>query len=275
MSPTTIWVLAEKELHDALRNRWFLLYTLAFLVLALGLAALSVAGAGLVGVANFGRTAASLVNLVLFMVPLMALTVGAQSLAAEEERHTLTYLLAQPISRAELFVGKFLGLALGLLATLAFGFGLAGLLLVTQGAGDPTAYLILVGLAFLLALVMLSIGMLISAWTRRANVAIAIGLFIWLVLILLGDLGMMGAAVAFRLPAAGLLWTTLTNPLQVFKLAAIANLQSSLELLGPAGIYAMRTFGNGLDIFLVGLLALWILLPALFAYLRLARRNDL
>ncbi len=177
--------------------------------------------------------------------------------------------------RAELFAGKFLGLALGLLATLALGFGSAGILLATQGAGDPTAYLILVGLAFLLALVMLSVGMLVSAWTRRANVAVAICLFLWLVFVLLGDLGMMGAAVAFRMPAEGLLWTTLANPLQVFKLAAIANIQSSLELLGPAGIYAMRTFGDGLSALLAGLLAVWIVLPALLAYLRLAQRNDL
>ena len=80
--------LLQKELRDSLRNRWFVLYTVAFTVLALGLSFLALSGAGVVGFAGFGRTAASLINLVLLIVPLMALTVGAQSLAAERERGT-------------------------------------------------------------------------------------------------------------------------------------------------------------------------------------------
>lgn len=275
MSLHTIWTLAQKELRDALRNRWFLLYTVAFLGLALGLSALSRAGAGMTGLAGFGRTAASLVNLVLLMVPLMALTVGAQSLAGEEERRTLSYLLAQPINRAELFIGKYLGLALSLLATLAIGFGLAAAILGLQDAGDPMGYLALVGLAFLLALVMLSTGFLISAWSRRAGVAVGIGLFLWLLFVFLGDLGMMGTAIVLRMPVDGLLWLSLGNPLQVFKLAAISNLQANLEMLGPAGIYATQTYGDALWALLAALLGLWVLAPALLAYARFATRSDL
>jgi Cu-processing system permease protein len=37
MQMSTVWTLARKELNDALRNRWFVLYTVAFAVLALGL----------------------------------------------------------------------------------------------------------------------------------------------------------------------------------------------------------------------------------------------
>ena len=57
--------LAEKELRDALHNRWFVLYTLAFIGLSLAFSYMSLAGAGIVGFAGFGRTAASLINLVL------------------------------------------------------------------------------------------------------------------------------------------------------------------------------------------------------------------
>lgn len=48
--------LLQKELHDSLRNRWFVLYTVAFTVLALGLSFLALSGAGVVGFAGFGRT---------------------------------------------------------------------------------------------------------------------------------------------------------------------------------------------------------------------------
>ncbi len=273
---TIIWVLAQKELRDALRNRWFVLYTLAFTVLALAFSYLALAGAGMVGFAGFGRTAASLINLVLLIVPLMALTIGAQSLAGEQERATLAYLLAQPISRAEIFAGKYLGLLLSLFASLALGFGISGLLMALNGSGaaDPMALIILVALAFLLSLTMLSVGFLISAFTNRAGVAVGIGLFLWLVFVFLGDLGMMGAAITMRVPIDNLFWLSLTNPLQIFKMAAILTIQATLDILGPAGIYAMQRYGDGLlGIFLVALL-LWVFVPAIGAFARFQAKSD-
>ena len=182
LSLSTIWTLAQKELRDALRNRWFLLYTIAFVVLSLAFSYLALASSGMVGFAGFGRTAASLINLVLLIIPLMALTIGAQSLSGEMERGTMGYLLAQPVGRFEVFLGKYLGLALSLLASLAMGFGISGLVMALSGSGaaDPSAYVTLVLLAFLLSLAMLSVGFLISALTRKASVAVGIGLFLWL-----------------------------------------------------------------------------------------------
>ncbi len=276
MSWTIIWVLAQKELRDALRNRWFVLYTAAFMVLALAFSYLALAGAGMVGFAGFGRTAASLINLVLLIVPLMALTIGAQSLAGEQERATLAYLLAQPINRAEIFVGKYLGLLLSLFASLALGFGISGLLMALNGSGaaDPMALIILVALAFLLSLTMLSVGFLISAFTNRAGVAVGIGLFLWLVFVFLGDLGMMGAAITMRVPIDNLFWLSLTNPLQIFKMAAILNIQATLDILGPAGIYAMQRYGDRLLLIFLTALLLWILVPAIAAFARFQAKSD-
>jgi Cu-processing system permease protein len=277
MDAGIVWTLAKKELRDAMRNRWFALYTLAFVALALAFSYLALAGAGLTGFAGFGRTAASLINLVLLIVPLMALTIGAQSLAGEEERNTLAYLLAQPISRADIFVGKYMGLALSLLASLTLGFGIAGVVMALNGTGaaDPTAYVKLVALAFLLSLTMLSIGFLVSALTRRAGVAVGIGLFLWLAFVFFGDLGMMGTSMALRVPIANLFWLSLTNPLQVFKMAAILNIQATLDILGPAGIYATQRYGQALLSLFLGVLLVWIVLPAGVAYLRFATKGDM
>ena len=276
MSFVTVWTLAQKEMRDALRNRWFLLYTLAFVGLSLAFSYMALAGAGIAGFAGFGRTAASLINLVLLIVPLMALTIGAQSLAGEQERSTLTYLLAQPVTRLEVFLGKYLGLLLSLLASLALGFGIAGLVMALNGgAGSPLAYIRLVGQTFLLSLTMLSVGFLISALSRRAGVAIGIGLFLWLAFVFLGDLGLMGTALALKLPIEQLFLLALANPLQVFKMASILDINATLDILGPAGIFAMQEFGHRLRFVFLGVMALWIVLPALLAYVRFAAKNDL
>ncbi len=276
MKATVIHTLAQKELGDALRNRWFLLYTVAFTGLALALSYMSLAGAGIAGLAGFGRTAASLINLVLLIIPLMALTVGAQSLAHEQEQGTLAYLLAQPVTRLEVFLGKYTGLALSLLASLALGFGVAGVVLaISNGGGSPAAYVGLMGQTFLLSLTMLSVGFLISALTKRAGVAVGIGLFLWLAFVFLGDLGLMGTAMTMRLSVEQLLWLSLANPLQVFKMASILEINATLDLLGPAGIFAMQEYGERLRPAFLTLMLVWIAVPAMAAYLRFHLRSDL
>jgi len=257
-----VLILIQKELRDALRNRWFLLYAVAFAALSLALAWFSVSGAGSYGVAGFGRTTAGLINLILLIVPLMGLTLGALALAGERENGTLVYLLAQPISGGELLLGKFVGLALALTAALVIGFGLTGVLMVlSKGGGDFMLYLTLLGLSVLLGVASLSLGFLISAATRRAATAVGLALFLWLALVYFGDLGLMGTAVVLKMDIQQLLALALVNPLQVFKIAAVLDLRENLEVLGPAGIYAFRTYGAALWPLLVALLLAWVVAP--------------
>ena len=271
-----IFILTQKELRDARRNRWFLLYAIAFAGLSLALAWMALSGAGNYGLAGFGRTSASLINLVLLIVPLMGLTLGALSLASEREKGTLLYLLAQPINQMELLLGKFIGLSLALVAALGLGFGLTGLLIAVNGGGaEAKTYLVLLGLACLLAVVSLSLGFLISAAVQRGATAVGLALFIWLILVFFGDLGIMGSALVLNLDVNQLLTISLLNPLQLFKIAAILDLRNNLEILGPAGIYAFRTYGDTLLPLLIGLLLAWIALPFLITTRLFKKRGVL
>jgi Cu-processing system permease protein len=271
----SILTLANYELRSSLRNRWFVLYALIFAVLAMALSSLSLSGAGTFGVAGFGRTAASLINLVLLIVPLMGLTIGAQSLAAEREAGTLAYLLAQPIGRVEVLIGILLGLGAALLAALLLGFGLAAALIAWQGGlVEAERYGWLVAFSLLLALGNLSLGIALSAWSRGAALAVGLALFVWLALVFLGDLGLMGTAITMKLDIGTLFGLALINPLQVFKIATVHGLRASLEVLGPAGLYATRTYGDRLVPLLSGVLGLWIVVPMLAAYLRFRMEGD-
>ncbi len=271
MSPEAVAVLLGKELRDALRNRWLWLFAGAFGVLALALGALGLGEAG--GSLGYSRTAAGLINLELLLVPLFGLTLGAQSLSGERERRTLPYLLAQPVGRADVLLGKFLGLGLAIGAALALGFGVAGLALSATRL-NPLVYLALAGLAVLLGLATLSLGLLLSVLARRTAVALGGALFLWFGLALVADLGLMGTTLALRLRAGDLLLLALANPLQVFKLAAVLAIQPSLDVLGPAGLFGTTTFGASFGPLLVGLLAAWIVLPLVAAGLVFARRSE-
>lgn len=271
-----VFILAQKELRDARRNRWFLLYALAFAGLSLALAWMALSGAGNYGLAGFGRTSASLINLILLIVPLMGLTLGAMGLAGEREQGTLLYMLAQPINQAELLLGKFLGLVLALIAALGLGFGLTALLIAANGGSAQVGvYLSLLGLSCLLAIASLSVGLLISSLTPRGSTAVGLALFLWLILVFFGDLGVMGTALVLQLSVDQLFALALINPLQLFKIAAVFSLRQNLEVLGPAGVYALRTYGGQLLPLLLGLLAAWGLFPFLTAGFFFKRRGVL
>lgn len=271
----TIFTITQKELRDARRNRWFLLYAVAFGGLSLALAWMTLSGGGSRGLAGYGRTSASLLNLILLIVPLMGLTLGALSLAGEREKGTLLYLMAQPITQGELLLGKFIGLALALLAAITLGFGVTAVLIARGGSADVRTYLLLLGLTCLLALASLSVGFLISTVVQRGATAVGLALFLWLLLVFFGDLGLMGSALVMRLDVRQLFYLALLNPLQLFKIAAILGLRSSLEMLGPVGVFAMRTYGAQLLPLLAGLLALWVLVPFLATVQLFKRRGVL
>jgi Cu-processing system permease protein len=257
MDFTTINTIARKELRENLRNRWFIIYMVAFTGLALALAALGQPGGA--QAAGYSRTAASLVNLVLLFVPLIGLTLGAANIAGDRETGTLIYLLAQPVTGAEVLLGKYLGMAGALFASLSLGFGLAGVAMI--GHDQAISYMVMVILACLLGLAMLSLGFLVSVTARKTSTALGGSLGLWLLLVFVGDLGVMGTAIVMQLPISTVFMAAALNPLQLFKFVAILSIQANLEILGPAGMYATQQFGAALlPLMLIGL-ALWIVLP--------------
>ncbi len=264
-------LVAWRELREVRRNRWFLLFSAVFAAGALGLSWLSMAGSGFAG---FGRTAASLVNLVLLVVPLMGLLLAAGAVAGERERGSLLYLLSQPLEPEEVVLGKFLGLSAAVGAALLAGFGGAALVLAVRGAaGSPAGFLAFLALAGLLAGAAVGLGLLVSVLARRTSVALGTALFFWVLFVFVGDLGLLGTALALELGPRELLFAALGNPLQVFKVAALHQLRGGLEVLGPAGLYAERTFGLALGPLMAALLAAWTVVPLAAALVVLRRRG--
>lgn len=251
----TINLILQKEILSSFRNKWFLLYTIIFTVLSLALSLIGLSGLELYGVSGFGRTTASLLNMILLFVPLMGLTLGAMSIAYERERGILLYMLSQPISYLELLLGKFFGLALSILGSLVLGFGLSGFVIAFKGgSADVMGYVYFLFLTFLLALVNLAIGMFISGYFKKYDTALGVSIFTWLILVVFSDLGIMGTSFLVNLDINKVFILILLNPLQVFKLSAIFSLRDNLEILGPVGVYAVRNFGLGLQYLLIGLM---------------------
>lgn len=274
MEHSVIAALVAKDVRSGVRNRWFMLYAVVFILLSVGFSLLAMGGTTLTGQPGFGRTAAGLLNLMLLMVPLIGLTIGAQSLVTERQDRSLDYLLAQPVSLREIYIGKYLGAACSLALLLLLGFGVSGMVMAVRGASAGVGdFLLLVLLTTLLGLAMLSAGYLISSRSPQTAAALGIAVTLWLVFVVVGDLGLMSSAIVMDLNPGTLLGLTLINPLDVYKLLGVDLLQTSLDVLGPAGVYANNELGGALTPLLAGVLMAWIILPLPVGYW-LFRRND-
>jgi Cu-processing system permease protein len=269
-------LFARKELREALRARVLLAYGAALVALVVGLSSFAFASGHGSGFAGFGRTTATLVNVVLLLVPLVALLQGSQSIAGERESGVLDALLVQPVSRAEVFLGKALGLAVSLSATLVLAFGAAALV-VARAAHDSDAGALLgtLGATILLALASLSIGLLISSVSRSRGRAVALALVAWFALAVLADLGAIGATTALGLRGKTVFFLATANPLEAFKVLATLSISPRLDVLGPAGVAAVQTWGrDGARAWLALVLALWTLIPGAASFAVFVRSKE-
>lgn len=271
-----VLTIARKELKGTVASRWFWMWTLAFVGLAAVLVLVALPGSRVDGNAGFGRTAASLVTLVQIVVPLMGLTLGALSIAGQKESGALRFLLSHPVSRTEAFWGTYLGLAGALAIAAGSGFGIAGILTAVRGvsAGAGT-FVWIAAVSWLLSIGMLGVGMLISTYTHRAGAALGVAIFAWLVMVFIGDLGLMGTAAATNMPVGVLFGVALLNPVEAFRLTALTAFSGSLDVLGPAGIFAVDTLGTWLLPVLVLALLAWVVVPAVVAWARFNGKSDL
>lgn len=94
-----IAVVAREEFRRALETRWLFGFAALLAAMILGLSFFGLAQSREVGFQGFARVTLSLMNLVLFTVPLTGLTLGVASIASSGG--TLPLLLAQPVARGE------------------------------------------------------------------------------------------------------------------------------------------------------------------------------
>jgi ABC-2 type transport system permease protein len=135
----------------------------------------------------------SFVSVLAFLVPLIAIGLAFDSVNGEFNHRTLSRLLAQPIYRDALLLGKFLaGLATIAVALVTLWLLVIGLGLITLGV-PPNSEEVLRGAAFLVVAmayggVWLAVAMLCSVFFRSAATSALLALGLWLLVSVLWPL---------------------------------------------------------------------------------------
>lgn len=201
----------------------------------------------------------SFVAILGFLIPLMAIGLGFDAVNGEHNRRTLSRILAQPIYRDALLMGKFLaalatiGISLAALWLLVIGLGLL-FLGVPPGGEEIARSLVFLIVAIFYAGVWLSLAMLLSTVFRSAATAALVSLGIWLFLTVLWP--MLAPAVAQAIapvdprylllglndPATAV-WTQelqRLSPNDLFGEAMLAVLSPTTRALGPVFLDQLR-----------------------------------
>lgn len=220
----SILTIARLELLIARRNMW-----VATSVILMGLftTVLTLAGGaptGTLGVDPMIVAITSITTLSVYLIPLIGLLLSFDAISGEAERGTLALNLTYPMSRAEILIGKFLAHFAVLAFAIAVGLGLTAALTIWQhgGAGmslAPLAKLFATSLA--LGAAFLGIGYLVSGLVRQTGVASGIVIIIWLVCVVLYDIGLLGALVADdggSFTKNVFPWLLVANPADAFRL---------------------------------------------------------
>jgi Cu-processing system permease protein len=272
-----ILICARRERMLAARSRWMQAFASVFAALAVGVALAGYVLTGGYGVQTFERTAASLLQLVVLLVPLTALLMGV--LALGEDRGAAELLYAQPVDRRHVLFGRLLGLLQALVGAQAIGFGLAGAVVFSQAGGEGVAdYLVLVGASALLTAVFLAVAAAIGspAAGQGRTRALALALVVWVIAALLLDLAALAVATMLRSGAASrvLMVAALVNPIGAVRTGALLAV-SGTAAFGAASLALLRLAGSApmLALLIAGSVAAWILVPLWIGGRRLVKAD--
>lgn len=263
-----IRTIAAKEFRDRIRSRWVLAVAVVFTVFALVIAYFGAAQQGAVGFRSIDVTIASLVSLVIYLIPLIALILGFDAIVGERERGSMDLLLSMPITRLELLLGKYLGLALALTAATVSGFGLVGgILAVQMPAASLFHYVGFMASSILLGLVFLALAILLSTYAGDRTRASGAAIGFWFFFVLVFDLLLLGALVASggEYGAQVFPYLLLLNPADIFRILNIFSMDEVRTLYGLATVFPETLADPRL---LAAFMVLWIVVPLSIAVRR-------
>lgn len=233
-----IFAIMSGELRIAVRNRWLATSIVLMTVFGLILAFAGSAPAGTVGVDGLTVTVSNLGTLSVYMVPLIALLLSYDGLAGEVERGSLPLLLTYPVGRGEVLAAKFLAQLAVLTLAILIGFGTASAAVWLAGDASIAGLGHLVRLqwsAVVLGAAFLGLGAILSVSTRQSSTAASFAVALWLLAVVMYDIGLLGALVA---DDGGVFtkqvfpWLLLANPADAFRVFNLAALDTASAVGG-------------------------------------------
>lgn len=253
-------------MHLGFRNAWTYSFLILFSAFTLGILLLHASVASIEGYSDITGT---MINMTLYLLPLMTLLLGSFSTTSEKEDGQWALLSTYPISTYTFLFGKWLGLAIILIAIIFFSFGISGLLIILFGQTlDVKTYSFLTLFATILSLTYLSISIFIGAITKNRWQALIVGITIWFMTVVAWPLLMI--STLSHLPSYNLIQPvlqllTILNPAELIRIFTMIQLGAGSAFGADYDQWITWASGNiGIVIFIL-MISLWIIVAILLS----------
>ena len=271
----TVALCARQEAVLAARSRSTQIFAVVFGGLSIAVAAAGYIFSGGSGIQDFARTSASLMQLVLLLVPLTSLVMGV--LALTPERAAAEILFSQPLSRSAVLLGTVLGLFEALVSAQLLGLGAAGVIIFLRaGESGILGFLMVAAGSIVLTVVFLSLAAAVASgrFGRRRIRALATALALWVALALIFDVAVLAAASLLRSGHASklLIVSTLANPIDAVRTGSLLAIEGTAAFgSASAALFRFTRGPAGAAALLALSLTVWIAVPLGLAARRLSR----
>lgn len=233
------------DFQETLRARWYQFYVAGFSTLIALFFFFGLAESNVLGYTGLGRILLTFIQISLVVMPLFVLVTTARTLVGDRESGVWEYVLTWPMGLRSYYWGKAAGRLLAIVVPMVSALLVAGLVEAARGREVPWA---VVGYyaALLTSLVVcfLGIALLISVVANTQEFALGLALGIWFLAEALVDALLLGILLRQQLQPEALLGAAMLNPLQAFRMAAIALFDPGLTALGPISYTILDMLGR-------------------------------
>jgi ABC-type transport system involved in multi-copper enzyme maturation permease subunit len=248
MPGNQIKTILRLDAAEALRSRWAVFSSLLYLSLAAVFILVGLRESAVIGFTSMGRVLTALCHMLLFLLPLLAVTATAQVFNRAREDGTLEFLFSQPLGRREYFLtvsAVRYGMLLLPLAVLFGVLALAGWAVFGQEvAWMFLARSLIISASLLWAFV--GFGLAASTIVRNPARALVYSLLLWLAGVALLDFGLIGLMLQWQLDPKWVFLLASLNPVESARMALLSAADPTLAGLGPVGFFVANRLGDRL-----------------------------
>ena len=269
-------LVAYLDIRESLRSRWFYVYAIVFGGL-MGLFFISgITDSVVMGFTGLSRLLLVFMQVTIIILPIFILITTVKSISADRESNILEYMLSFPISLRDYYWGKFLGRFITVFVPVIGALILGIVWGLFKGASIPWEMVLLYSaLIFALCIVFLGIAFFISTTVKSHDMALGVAFMVWILLLAFIDVALIGLMMQNRISDEVIITIAMLNPMEAFRMGAIALFDPELTVIGPVAYYLLDSLGHTL-LMLYAILYPTIL-GVLFTFLGyyLFRRKDL
>lgn len=281
----SLWIVFLLERKRTMRNLWFSewktmtrqrsYYSFLFLwVLVFSL--LFLLERTNTGISEFTNTTGTIVNILLYLLPLFMMIIGSFSIANEMENGQWDLLCTYPVSISVYLFGKFAGLLMAQMVVFSLSYGISMLIGLTSGIQLSIQWLMGIFLfALLLIYEFLNLGLVLGTIAKTRWKALMLSVAIWFFFIMIWPTALIAILGLFPYPMIDPLMkvATILNPAEFLRVFLVIQWNGG-AIFGQSYDSIVHLFHSGAGwLILLVYLLMYQLILFTFAILFLKRRR--